>query len=198
VVGEKFVQEILARQHEICVLLIRPCRGRLPHPVSSFPCDLLPIQWMSLSPSVTTSALSDATCRRACSMPLFGPAPLACISLTYIQFISMNDIHVISRDICLYPNEISTQNILGISKAFILPISSDIHITYPYISMTAMEVAGVVTVRVTRDAMAASAAWGQTADCSSMAKPQGAQLQLRVTCPGAAHGLRLGLAARPA
>ena len=42
--------------------------------------------------------------------------------------------------------------------------------------MTAMEiqVAGVVTVRVTRAAMAASAAWGQTADCASMAKPQGA------------------------
>ncbi len=132
VVGEKFAQEILARQHDICVLLIRPCRCRLPHPVSSFPCDLLPSQRLSLSPSVTTSTLSDATCRRACSMPLFGPAPQACISLTYIQFISMNDIHVISRDICLYPNEISTQDILGISKAFILPISRDIHITYPF------------------------------------------------------------------
>jgi hypothetical protein len=35
-----------------------------------------------------------------------------------IQFISMNDIHVISRDICLSPNEISTQDILWISKVF--------------------------------------------------------------------------------
>ncbi len=43
--------------------------------------------------------------------------------------------------------------------------------------MTAMEiiqVAGVVIVQVTRAAMAESAAWGQNADCSSMAKPQGA------------------------
>ncbi len=63
-----------------------------------------------------------------------------------------------------------------------------------------LEIHAVGVVTVTSAAMAASAAWGRTADCSSVAEPQGVPARAAaahiIMMPGAAHGL--GFAAWPA